>query len=349
MTLPTSNRIFVHGTGAVSPAGWTSTDLSAALAAGQPIAASPQSAGPGRSAMVRRVPAPAVRPAFLSQARLRRSSAVSHFAVSAALEALGPDAASVVSGDRRLGIVCAVMTGGVNYTRRFFAEVLEQPATASPLLFPETVFNAPAAHLGAVLNATGPNLTLLADQTGFLQGLAVACGWLMASDVDGCLVVATEESDWLTAEALRHFSRSIETAEGSGAVYLSREPAPVELGMLTDPELYQAGRSRAAALESMRRQLPSGTASDLLFDSATGPDPAGSESGAWRDWPGTRVSPRRVLGEGFAAAGAWPCVAAIRALEARTAARALVSVVGSNLQAQGACWVAAPVADGAGS
>src|SRR3712207_7831863 len=42
----------------------------------------------------------------------------------------------------------AVSNGGVIYTKRFYHEVVESGAeAASPLLFPETVFNAPASHL----------------------------------------------------------------------------------------------------------------------------------------------------------------------------------------------------------
>ena len=63
---------------------------------------------------------------------------------------------SVQSGALRLGIVACTMAGSVAYSRRFYEEVLREPATASPLVFPETVFNAPASHLAAYLGTLRP-------------------------------------------------------------------------------------------------------------------------------------------------------------------------------------------------
>ena len=50
-------------------------------------------------------------------------------------------------------VVFAICSGGVNYTRRFYHEIVTLGARgASPLLFPETVYNAAASHLAALLN-----------------------------------------------------------------------------------------------------------------------------------------------------------------------------------------------------
>src|SRR6266516_423411 len=219
--------IFVHGIGAVSPAGWGVLPLREALAKGEPLPFK-ELARPGwtRSLRVRPVPSPSPRPSFLTHARLRRTSPITQFAVAAALEALGDDAARVTSASLRLGIVLCVMTGCVNYSRRFYDETLKDPATASPLVFPETVFNAPASHLAALLGTTAINYTLVGDPGIFLQGLAMAGDWLLAGRVDGCLVVGAEEIDWLTADAYGLFARKIILSDGAGAVYVRRsDPA----------------------------------------------------------------------------------------------------------------------------
>ena len=90
-----------------------------------------------------------------------------------------------------------MLAGLVTYSRRFYEEVLRDPATASPLIFPETVFNAPASHLAAYLGSTAPNCTLVGDDGMFLQGLALAAQWLMEDEIDGCVVIGAEELDWL--------------------------------------------------------------------------------------------------------------------------------------------------------
>src|SRR2546422_8586932 len=207
------SSVFICGTGAVSPAGWGVGSLRQALTRGEPIPPR-ELARPGwnDSLRVRAVPAPSPRPSFLTHARLRRASPIAHHAVAVALEALAEDLASLGAGGLRLGIVMCVMSGGVDYSRRFYDEALKEPTTASPLVFPETVFNAPASHLAAVLGTTAINYTLIGDPGTFLQGMALAADWLGNHRVDGCLVIGAEEGDWLTAGAYRLFARRVVVA-----------------------------------------------------------------------------------------------------------------------------------------
>ena len=139
------SRVFVGGIGAVSPAGWGVAALRAALEKNAPLPIQPMPRpGWAKPLSVRPVPPPAARPAFFAHPRLRRANAISQFTIAAALEALGETVSLVQSGAVRLGIVVGMMAGSVNYSRRFYEEVLKDPATASPLIFPETVFNASA-------------------------------------------------------------------------------------------------------------------------------------------------------------------------------------------------------------
>ncbi len=331
MSGPSPTRIFVHGVGAVSPAGWDAPALSAALEAGRPCSTSPLDAGAGRRLDVRRVPPRADRPPALQHPRLRRSSAVSQFAVCASVEALGGDAAPGVFGPGRLGIVCTVMGGGVSYSRRFYAEVLANPATASPLLFPETVFNAPASHLAAVVGTSERNDTCVSDETGFLSGLVVAADWLGRGLVRRCLVVAAEEADWTTAEAARVFSRGGVAAEGAAAVLLGGESGVAELVGVSDPEPYVRGRSRRGSAELAWRGLGAG----LGLGSGPGEGTACVSSG-WKAEGARNLESR--LGAGLAAAGGWACVAAIDDLVRGGARQAGVSVAGSNLQSMAAAF-----------
>jgi len=379
-----TENISINGIGAVSPAGWGVLPLREALAKDEPLPAK-ELARPGRtrSLRVRPVPPPSPRPDFLAHARLRRTSPITQYAVAAALEALGNDAARVSGGSLRLGIVFCVMTGCVNYSRRFYDETLTDPATASPLVFPETVFNAPASHLAALLGTTATNYTMVGDPGIFLQGLAIAGDWLLAGCVEGCLVVGAEEIDWLTADAYALFARQIILSAGAGAVYLRRaeQPTPgpsqegsgqdvseyrlptwegsgvgsvpsaltvensihpaVRLHSVTESHLFVRQQNRAQAAKWMRAEMPVGKPEHLLCDGTQGlRNPDAAELKAWCDWPGPRLSPKRVLGEGLAAASAWQCVAALDALRQRQHPAASVSVVGCNEQAIGAHFCA---------
>jgi len=240
----------------------------------------------------------------------------------------------------RLGIITCVMSGCVQYSRRFYHEVLENPAAASPLLFPETVFNAPASHLGSVLGNVLINYTLVGDPGTFLQGLALGATWVADGRLDGCLVVGAEEVDWVTSESFRMFDKGFLLAEGAGAIYLRqrRQESEVRLECITDSHLY-SGRSRAEAVKAMRSQL---AAADLLVDARQGMERYDrAEVEAWNNWAGQRLSPKAMLGEGLMAASPWQCIAAIDALQQGRCSSAVVSVAGCNQQAIGAQFVRA--------
>jgi hypothetical protein len=337
------NPVCIAGIGAVSPAGWNVNSLRDALAKGQPLPTKELSRSGWRTPQKLRPVPPAVpRPEFLGHARLRRASPISQFAVGAALEALGPDVPRVRDGSIRLGILFCVMAGCVSYSRRFYDEALRDPATASPLVFPETVFNAPASHLAALLGSSATTCTLVGDSSMFLIALALAGGWLADARADAVLVVGAEESDWLISDAFRRFDRKAVLAEGAGAVYLKASSPPaasVRLASVTDAYPILSGRSRAQAALCMRAELPPGHPNDLLCESTqhlARPDSA--ERAAWAHWPGARLAPKLVLGEGLAAASAWQCVAAIDSLRQNRYASALVSVVGINQHAIGAAF-----------
>ncbi len=333
-------RVGISGWGAVSPAGWGATAMRAALEHGEPVPAQPMTRPDGSVLWVRNVPPPPVRPAFLAHPRLRRTSVITHACAAATLEALESIKSSGGSGGNRLGLIVCLLAGCTQYTERFYKEVLQDPATAGPLIFPETVFNAPASHLAVLLGGVTACYTLLGDPASFLTGVALAADWLLEGRVDSCVVLGAEEPHWLLADALRHFDPQAVLGGGAGALCLTRQvetQAPVELDLITDAFLYSHTRTRSEAAAQMRRALPPGTSDELLCEGLQdSPHSDAAESAAWFDWPGKRVSPKTVLGEGLMAAAAWQCVAVCDTLAMGRHPAAQVSLVGVNQQALGA-------------
>lgn len=285
----------------------------------------------------RAVPPPAGQAAWLRHARLRRSSPAARFAVSAALEALGASAAGP-----RTGIVFVTLNGSVNFSRRFYAEVIENPLLASPILFPETVFNAPASHLSSLLESTAPNYTLIGDSAQFISGMDIAAQWLAEGGVEQCLVVASEELDWLSSEALELMPGRRVASEGAAAVLMTTRGMErhgdrrIALDQITPAILMRRGADRAAAAARMREamELP---ASGVLCDSRCGSAVWDSpEASAWTGWTGERCSPLAVLGEGFGVSAGWQMVHACEVLARGEASAAIVSAVGGSQQAVGA-------------
>jgi len=332
------SRLFVRGCGAVSPAGWGMEAFRQALDADTELPSKPV-ARPGstRTMSGRSVPAPNPRPALLSHPRLRRASPISQYANFAAAEALGNDLELVQTGALRLGVILCVTTGCIIYTRRFYEGVIESPATASPLLFPETVFNAPASHIATLLGTAARAYTLLGDHGTILTAFALAAEWLEQGIVDGCVVVAAEELDWLLTYAIELLDRQLPVGEGAGAIYLSSTgPAEglVEVTGITDPQLYTRLQSKSQAIRKAQAELGQLAEGTLLCDGLLGSRKSDRhEAEAWADWRGPRISPKRILGEALMASAAWQCVAALDLLQRRRYPAGVVSVVGCNEQA----------------
>lgn len=334
LPFPRMKRVFLQGWGAVSPAGWGVEPLRTRVASGEPVPAQ-SLARPGweRPLAFRAVPVPATKLPFLAHPRLRRTSPVSHYALAAALEALAM-AAGPEAERSRIGVVFCAMSGCVNYSRRFYDEVLKDPSTASPLVFPETVFNAPASHLSAFLGSTAINYTLVGDAGTFLHGLSLAGGWLLEERVDRCLVVAAEEMDWLTADAFRHFDRGVVCAAGAGAVCLGLDDGPVALDAVSDGHLFRRGQSVSQPMREAREALPASVEGELLVDGVATDGRLGrAEAAAWSDWRGPRLSPKRILGEALVASAAWQTVLACDAIRQGRHPAAQLSVAGPNEQA----------------
>src|SRR5438045_3461736 len=178
----------------------------------------------------------------LAHPRLRRASMISRFAAMAGLEALQAAGVKLNSQNaERTALIFAISNGGVIYTKRFYDDIVEAGAqSASPLLFPETVFNAPASHLAAILGITGAAYTLVGDGAVGIMAVKMAGDLMLNEALDYCLVVATEELDWLLCDAYQRWrllrrappiepfneeSRGMILSEGAGAILLARDGA----------------------------------------------------------------------------------------------------------------------------
>jgi 3-oxoacyl-(acyl-carrier-protein) synthase len=165
---------------------------------------------------------------------------ISRFAAAAGLDALRAAGVKLdPQNAERTALIFAIANGGVIYTKRFYRDVVDTGAqSASPLLFPETVFNAPASHLAAILGVTGATYTLVGDGAVGLAAIKMAEDLMANEPLDHCLVVGTEEVDWLSCDAYRRWrllrlappiepfneqQRGMILSEGAGAIVLARD------------------------------------------------------------------------------------------------------------------------------
>lgn len=320
--------LHINGVGAVSPAGWSSADLLRAVRDKMelPVTNCPR---PGVErpwpCPVRTVP-PAPPEKQVKHPRFRRVSAISRYAAAACLEALKD--AGFDTPPPRLGILFVMMNGCVNYTGRFYQEVLDNPAQASPLIFPETVFNAPASHIAALLGADGAVTTIIGNSNAIMEALDMAAVWLGCGVCDHCLIVGAEECDWLSAEALTYYHEAHIATEGAGALLVSLEGKGPSIQRIAGPVAFHSWKERCESIA--RLALPA----SILIDDHNGiAKHDAAEAAAWShlDFK-TRHSPKKLLGESMGASAALQLVlATLESREQQTSVA--VSMPGSNTAA----------------
>lgn len=325
-------QLFIRGVGAVSAAGWSASDLVAAVKTNRelPWIVSERSIGSRDwECRVRPVPAPPPEKQ-VKHPRLRRVSNVSRFAMAAGLEAIGstkPDS---------LGLILCLMNGCVAFTNRFYNEVIDEPALASPILFPETVFNAPASHIAAYLGISGQVTTLIGEPNIVAEAMRMATDWMKAGLVEQCLIIAAEEADWLSTEAVGYYDKRLIVTEGAGALLLSLEGDGPRIEQIAGPVVYHSNRERVKALVQLAGATTRSEGAALI-DGAMGlPRLDNAEREAWA-WSAETISPHRVLGEGMGCASALQLVLAAK-LASDDRRSSVVSMPGTNTAAY-ACVV----------
>ena len=266
-----------------------------------------------------------------SNPRLRRVSAISRFGVAAGLQALKNAGLTIdPQHAQRIALIFAISNGGVIYTRRFYSDIVARSAqAASPLLFPETVFNAPASHLAALLGTTGATYTIVGDGAVGLLAMRMAEDVMKNEELDYCLVVGAEEVDWLLCDAYRHWRllrsappiepfrvppRGMMLSEGAGAILFGR------VGSITLDQTHPGGdyskrRGAGEALKLILTELATGDAS-LIVSSANGTFVDLAEARAISQLPfdGAIYSVKPALGESVGASGVWQVIVGAQAL-----------------------------------
>jgi 3-oxoacyl-(acyl-carrier-protein) synthase len=196
-------------------------------------------------------------------------------------------------------------------------------------LFPETVFNAPASHLAAILGVTGAVYTLVGDGAVGLLAIKMAEDVMVNAAFDYCLVVGAEEVDWLLCDAYHRWrllrfeppvepfhqrARGMILSEGAGAVLLAREGSP----MIKRVDGAGHYRKRAEAPEILKRILRGldETGIDFVVSSANGTflDEAERKALAQVMPDAVVYTAKAALGESVGAAGLWQVIIAALAL-----------------------------------
>lgn len=300
----------ILGTGAVTPAGWLTQDfISSCLEQRQLQSIEPaRTHGVERAWKCRAYTIPGTAPVELlpKSPRLRRASPLTKFEVAASTQALASAGLRVEEVASRLGIIQVLQNGCVQYSVRFFAELQVQPELPSPLIFPETVFNAPASHLAQCLGVNGMVTTLVGEPNHLVEAVFTARQWMDEGSVDYCLVVASEEMDWLTVEGLSYYHPDLIGSEAAAALLFGPRVADRPALAATVPlQAHHLPTERAAIIHRLASEAHQKWPQALLVDHRCGVEKVDQpEYDAWKDWPHDRFSPRAITGDTLGASTA---------------------------------------------
>lgn len=273
--------------------------------------------------------------------RLRRSSAISHFAVAAAKDAV-TQAGLTEEQLARTTLIFTASDGGVIYTRRFYGDVVQHgPGSGSPLLFPETVYNAPASHIAGTIGLSGEVLTMVGDSSTSVSALQMGVEALQMPGVDFCLIVASQEMDWISAEAYDRWGlikgevrEAACFSEGAAAVVLAKSGCGMaEIGFSHSGLSYGTRREVTRSLLAIFSEISA--APDLMISSQSGThfDQAEAEAchEAFPDIP--MMAPKMSLGDALAASSLQQAILGALLIQKGRYQRTLIPVAGFNGQA----------------
>jgi len=253
------------------------------------------------------------------ESRLRRVSPITFFLVEAAEQAL----VGVSPHDRaETGIIVAFSAGCLLYSRRFFEGIIKEgQKTASPALFPETVFNSPVSHLASVLGLNGAAYALVGDEAAWVAALKTAAVWLKMERVKQVLVLGAEEFDPVVLDAYQsaRWLRRRNTGDGfltsEGAVgILVRNAGPGDVRVIAtarDGLVYRAKKEAADAAECLLRESDPAMP---CYRSAQHNWLGNLEKKATKNRRAVPTTKPPYLGEAFTASAAWHTVRALNAL-----------------------------------
>lgn len=145
----------------------------------------------------------------------------SRFAVAAARMAL-QNAGYESAPDERTGVVTSTAFGPSSFSEGLLRQILlEGPESASPLLFTESVANAPAAQIAILTRARGPSVTICQREAGALLAVAQGAADIAAGRVPACLAGAADEMTPLLHSLLDRFG-ALARNGGSGGMAVAR-------------------------------------------------------------------------------------------------------------------------------
>lgn len=159
---------------------------------------------------------------YMVYRRLRRAAMISKYAI-ASVKLARDDAQITISDNNRVSVLTNVTHGALNYTQEFHKSIVtEGPGLQSPVLFSDSVLNAPSSNISLCFGIKGPVHSLIGGTTTVIKSLQLAAQMIRRGFVDKSIIVACEELNELSTHYYsKHGINKI--AEGAGALIVETD------------------------------------------------------------------------------------------------------------------------------
>lgn len=132
------------------------------------------------------------------QREIRRVAGISRYAISAVKLAI-EDSINKNINSKETALIVALTHGALNYTCQYHRSIVESNSVdISPLLFSESVLNAPAGNVSIYFGINGPVHTIVGGNTAGLKAIGLATQILSTNRYRRVIVVASEEINHLS-------------------------------------------------------------------------------------------------------------------------------------------------------
>lgn len=159
---------------------------------------------------------------YISDNRFRRAADISRYtmlAVKLALNDANPDP----SGLENLGLVVSLTHGALNYTQSYHKSlIIEGIESLSPILFCDSMLNAPAGNTSICFNIRGPVHTIVGGRAISIKAIVLAAQMMHTGTIDKSIIVASDEFNELSLSCYSRLGLS-SLSEGAGALFIENE------------------------------------------------------------------------------------------------------------------------------
>lgn len=159
---------------------------------------------------------------YTNDKRFRRAAGISKYAL-AAVRLLMDDAGEVVVDGTDTALISGITHGALNYTQEFHRALLQDGVDAiSPILFSDSVLNAPAGNLSICFSIKGPVHTLVGGPEITVKSIALAYSMVLDRLAGKTIVVSAEELNEISYSCYSRLG-SGPLSEGAGAILIEKE------------------------------------------------------------------------------------------------------------------------------